>query len=160
MNPIKQFSRTWASSNCSSCFMNTDCVRASAFGYDKRKYALVSKGFRQKPTLAMLKGTEMHEQLASEYPPLDIADIRKGIKQGKKVILAEQGFCNVNFGMRCHCDLVEIQLIEDKMKIKITDYKTSFWPTQLFQVTVEGMIFSSRNCKIIIEEDGKKKKKA
>jgi hypothetical protein len=136
--------------------MNNRCIHASAFSYDKRKYFLILKGFRLKQTEAMKKGIEAHEQIATNYPKPDIAEIMKGLRAGKKIFLSEFAFCSKLYGFRGHPDLVELQYIDNNMNIKITDWKTNFFYSQMFQLAAYGLIFSDPNCEIVFESNGKR----
>jgi len=151
---IKSESRSWFSPECAFCFQQKNCISASAFSRDKRKHLLHIRGFREKQTEAMLKGTEMHKDMQTGVPTIDeygIDRFRSDLRSGKMIMLKEVKCHSRFFGFRGFMDLFGIRFNPHtrRMDVWIMELKTSFRKDHLFQLCAYSKIASDPNFSII-----------
>jgi len=139
---------------CPKCSLKRECVRASAFWADERRYFWLSKGMEEPPTEAMQRGQDLHTLETLGYPTLDDYGYENFLSDARRfpVTLKEVMVCNNEVGIRGRVDLLTLRSFPDGIHVRITEIKHGFRPTYYLQLAAYAMIFSTRHVILHIKD--------
>jgi len=154
---------TWFSDDCFKCSQKNRCISATSFAMSERKYFLKIKGYREPPTVEMIKGKLLHSAYTKKLKTIEqygLNRFKTNLYKGKEIELKELFCCNPLIGIRGIIDQIKLKmdLKNKKFDISIIELKSGWFTPYIFQINTYGLIFSNNHTKIVYKRKKKRGK--
>ncbi len=152
----------WFRKDCNKCAHFKDCISPTGIAKEKYEYWAYCHGIKEPTTEAMRLGTERHRIYQENIP--DVHEwggplaVQNSLIDGQFIQLKEAAVCSPFYGIHGFIDILEMQLKDDELFIKITDLKTGWLKKYIWQIGAYALVMEDPEFNILYQKPYKRKK--